>query len=148
MVEAILKLLHEVGLGRRAHLQARLLDVDRLIDVGLDGAGVPGHVLDRGELHTPGRSRVRPLLLENAFRILEQGTLEEHEGEEVVHLLEDDDVLSPVAVAGLAPLDSLGQPAAEQDGPERRHLVRPLLRPSHVGIDVGIHRRLRSAFGA
>ena len=94
-----------------------------------DGVGQPGHVVDRGEPDAASRARVRPLLLEHASRVVQQGALEEHQGEEVVHLLEDDDVPALVAVAGLAPLDLLGQPAAEQDRPQLGHLLRPLLRP-------------------
>ena len=68
--------------------------------------------------HELGTVRLRPR------GVAQQRPLEEHERQEVLHLLDDDDVLPVVAVAGLGPLELLGQPAPEQDGTQRRDLVR------------------------
>jgi hypothetical protein len=56
LVEAMLELLGEHQLRWRAHLQARLLDVDGLVDMCRHGLGQSRHVVGRGEAKAPCRS--------------------------------------------------------------------------------------------
>ena len=61
------------------------------------------------------------------------------EREERLHLLEDDYVRAPMAVARLAPLELLGHVAAQQDWSQDSHLFAPPVRALYVCIDLGVH---------
>ena len=56
LVEAAVELLAGNELVGRADLEACFLDSDGLVEIGIDGVGQSGHVVDRGEPNVAGGS--------------------------------------------------------------------------------------------
>lgn len=108
----------------------------------LDCVCEANHIFLLNYLNATCRPRVRTLLYQFVLRVRQQCTSEEHHQKEILHFLEDNDVLSVVAIARLPHLKSSIKPRLSKMGRNSGNFFRPKI----GSIDVVIYRGILHCF--
>jgi len=130
-----------VELRRRLqlHLLPGPLVGDGLLDEGLELRAALRDVRGAGEAHLPGALHVLGLLHQLPLRVLQQRTLVEEHRAIVVEAVHQEDVLPLEGVAGVAPLQLLGEAAVQGDGAQQGIRLLPGSLLLEEPVDGGVH---------
>ena len=110
------------------NLLSRLLNLNGLVDVVLQGRLYSRNLFETGEFNPAARLRMLSGSLKDALRVLEQRAFEERERARVLERDDDCHVLFLLSEAGLAPLHLLGQVTVEHNLPQLVCFPLPLFR--------------------